>query len=360
MINENILKSGFIIVLITIITFTACKKERQQTAVLLTPHLPAQPYDYDIGDDRMVSIGRILFYDKHLSANNSIACGSCHVQAFGFSDARKLSSGVANKLTHRNTPGITSESQIFGLFWDARASDFKDLVLRPILNHDEMGVIDIDKLPAKLMELGYYDELFTRVYGNSEITVSKIQSCLSMFLNALVRPHQTEYEQGSQVGYKNFDALEMLGKNIFFEQGKCSQCHNLSGGWFSSANIGLELSYADQGMGELSGSRFGGDGVFRVPNLINIAVTAPYMHDGRFKTLDEVVEHYNSGVQDHPNLSWNLKETATDQFGNEIGQKPQRLNLSSTEKKALVAFLNTLTDEQYLKDIKYSNPFIQQ
>jgi cytochrome c peroxidase len=161
---------------------------------------------------------------------------------------------------------------------------------------------------------------------------------------------------------------EILGKELVTEKLYCKNCHNgpdFNGTWVSHANIGLDLEYKDNGVGSLVNPQTSGmsgpewNGVFKIPSLRNIELTAPYMHDGRFKTLEQVIEHYNSGVQNHPNLDWNLRFLIDPKTGKILnaGETPIKLNLTSTEKAAIVAFLKTLTDYNYINNEIYSNPF---
>jgi cytochrome c peroxidase len=339
---------------------TSCKKTQMTDSVVREPVLPEQPYSYGSAhDDKMVALGRVLFYEVQLSANNTVSCGTCHVQSLAFSDGKKFSTGLADKLTARNTPAITSESERTGLFWDSRAASFEDLVLMPVTNHTEMGIIDPNTLPKKLQKLGYYYKLFNEAYGTSEITRENIQRSMAAFLSALNRPHTTKYELGGvgQIQNNNLNAIENIGLNVYMKKGKCNSCHGLSSfQWRDAANIGLEMEYTDKGMGESNSSQ---EGIFRIPGLYNIELTAPYMHDGRFKTLEEVVEHYNSGVKPHKNLDWRLKNRKETNGNVEILDEPQSLQLTDLEKKGLVAFLKTLTDWEYVTDRRFNNPFLK-
>jgi len=145
--------------------------------------------------------------------------------------------------------------------------------------------------------------------------------------------------------FSGFSAAENLGKDLYVTN--CGNCHGAINGFPSEvqANNGLDMAYEDQGIGEIEG--VSQNGIFKVPTLRNIEMTGPYMHDGRFTTLEEVVDHYSNGVQNHPNLSFQLKQ----------GGQPKALNFTQNEKDALIAFLNTFTDQESLTDIKYSDPF---
>ncbi len=350
--TQKIKKIGIAIISTLLFCFVACKKE-PKNAEIIAPNLPAQPYQYSNLDNNKATLGRVLFYDKHLSANNSVSCGTCHIQSLAFADGKQFSAGVAGKLTNRNTPGISSKSELNGLFWDARAKNFKDLALKPVVNHEEMGVIDLKSLPTEIATLPYYLPLFKNAYMSEEITIEKIEECIAEFLKALKRPNESKFELGNNNNkFSNFNQLELIGKEIYENKGNCVSCHNLSNSfsWVQTENIGLEMDYKDNGIQ---------NGIFRVPNLYNIEFTAPYMHDGRFNSLEEVVEHYNSGIKNHPFLSLGLRQEQFNTKGDFIGTIPLKLNLTELEKKGLVAFLKTLSDPKFTTDIRYSNPFMK-
>lgn len=303
--------------------------------------------------DEAATLGRVLFYDPQLSLNNAVACASCHHQDKAFADGQKLSKGFAGKITPRNSMSIVNVGLNNNLFWDSRLASLQVMVTHPIQNHIEMGMESMTDIEDKLQKVDYYPDLFEKAYGTQEITAEKVSNALTQFLAAM-KTGKSKFDEGMTNNFRNYNALELAGQELFMSaKTKCGSCHaginfaapDFPGGEYGqpsvkgTANIGLDLNYADPGKG---------DGKFRIPSLRNIALTAPFMHDGRFETLEEVVEHYNSGVQAHHSLDHNLID--------ENGQ-PQRLNLSDFEKKALVAFLHTLTDEAFIKDERFSNPF---
>ncbi len=299
------------------------------------------------------TLGRVLFYDKRLSINNATACASCHIQERAFSDFRPGSIGFEGKVTPRNSMAIINVALNRNLFWDSRVHSAKELILHPIQNHIEMGMEDLDVLVKKLAVTPYYPPLFAEAYGDPSITPGRIADAMAQFLCSMVSTN-SKFDQGVQQNFANFNELEKLGMQLFqSDRAKCSQCHangNFSapdqpGGAYSSptvrgsANTGLDIQNTDPGFR---------DGQFRIPSLRNIALTAPYMHDGRFQTLEEVIDFYDHGIQNHPNLDPRLRGP---------DGEPIRLHLSSIEKKALVAFLHTLTDQHLITDEKFSNPF---
>jgi cytochrome c peroxidase len=201
----------------------------------------------------------------------------------------------------------------------------------------------------------FYTNLFANAFDTPEVTTNRISRALAQFVRSMISS-RSKYDQGVGRGFTNFTAQENLGRQIFFGQAgnaTCAACHGPD--TFTAPNIfnnGLEFPYVDLGVGGITG-RAQDNGLFKVPSLKNIELTAPYMHDGRFATLEEVVEFYNSGVVLNPNLPPQLRAAPVP------GQPPaaRRLNLTTTQKAALVAFLKTLTDTNLTTDARFSDPF---
>jgi cytochrome c peroxidase len=305
------------------------------------------------------TLGRVLFYDNTLSINSTISCASCHKQGLGFSDDATLSKGFANGLTGRNSMSLINARYYPNgrFFWDERAATLKIQTLTPVQDHVEMGM-NLDTLVARLKTKTHYPVLFQRAFNSNVITSDRISSALAQFVRSIIS-YQSKFDVGrAQIippanpvltPYLNFSIQENQGKQLFFgPQTACATCHGTE--TFTAPgprNNGLENPSVDAGVGGVTGSP-AQTGLFKVPTLKNIELTAPYMHDGRFTTLAQVIEHYNSGVQPHPNLAPQLR--------NPDGT-PKRLNLTADEKAALVAFLRTLTDNAIGSDEKFSNPF---
>ena len=343
----------------------SCQKAEEINTREAILNLPSTPYTYlsDSSNNNIPTLGRVMFYDSRLSVNNSISCGSCHKQALAFADNVPLSQGFEGRLTFRNSMPIQNLVNAFGfspsddiggipkvstdtlsLFWDGREKLLKAMVLRPITNHVEMGIADLDELAKKLSGISDYQNLFTKAYGNSEVTQSKIADALSQFLQSII----------TRPGDAPLTALEQTGHELFFGKYNCNSCHQTQvlngyqlGGGGGFINIGLDKNYRDVGLADVTGQA-SDVGKFKIPTLHNVALTAPYMHDGRFKTLDAVLNHYSEGIQNHPNLDFRLKN-----FNNQ----PRQMNISYHDKQAIIAFLNTLTDYSMITDPKFSNPF---
>jgi cytochrome c peroxidase len=307
----------------------------------------------------------VLFYDPALSYNNTIACASCHHQQSGFSDSRQFSKGFSGKFTNRNSPSIFNLTDRSLLFWDMRENSLKQMVLDPVENHIEMGFERADRIVNNIQNIDYYAPLFQKAFNGSNVTEEKIRMALAEFLKS-IKSGSSKYDEGVKIEFANYNQEEKRGRAVFEESG-CENCHNGANfgngfGWGpQAANIGLEMNYKDKGMSNVN-SGMTAEGVFKVPSLRNVALTAPYMHDGRYATLDEVIEHYSSGIVDHPDLSWELKEFSQEKRidGSFVFTvHPRRLNLSANDKKALIAFLNTLTDYSFTTAERFSNPFRQ-
>lgn len=308
------------------------------------------------------TLGRVLFYDKNLSANGTISCASCHKQEKGFSDDATFSLGFEGGATRRHSMSLIN-ARWYGrgrFFWDERAASLESQVLMPFQDPVEMGMT-LEEVVSAVQSQSFYPELFEEAFGTPEINSERIARALAQFVRSIVSV-DSRYDEGRQAvniptaDFPNFSDSENNGKRLFFLPvplggGGCVGCHsteafiNPDNG---TTNNGLDAASTDDlGVFEaINNPAF--MGTFKVPSLKSIALTAPYMHDGRFNTLEEVVEHYNSGIQAHPNLGDALKD--------ENGQ-PIRLNLTEQEKTDLANFLKTLTDEEISRDVKFSDPF---
>lgn len=322
------------------------------------------------------TLGRVLFFDRQLSRNNSVSCASCHVQQAGFSDPKPFSVGFDGGRTTRNSMGLANlrftnlKGARPGFFWDERAATLEAQVLMPIQDQIEMGM-KLDELEAKLQNLPYYPPLFASAFGTPEVTSDRLAQAVAQFVRSLVAWNSKFDRAADAAGgnysapFDNFTAQENLGKSLFIDgiggvaEMGCAHCHiPPTFGMPKAFNNGLDLKSKDPGLGTLgkpSNDPFtpSNAGKFKASSLRNVALTAPYMHDGRFKTLEEVVEHYSRGVQPHENLGLAFAEerdrAATTGF-----------RLTGEQSAALVAFLKTLTDETLISDPKFSDPFVRQ
>lgn len=345
-----------------------CHKEPDTDALTgpePTPHLPQQAYSYPNGSTNLATLGRVLFYDKHLSLSNTVSCGSCHKQQYAFGDNTAFSRGLFNGTTKRNSTALISDGFFFSTqrhrFWDGRAGGTDTAVFMPVMNGLEMHMFDLNLLPPKLAKLSYYPQLFANAFGgDSAVTVQGIRAALTEFVNNMIS-NRSPYDQ------QTMTALAQEGENLFEGKARCYSCHNgnnFNGYQTAYANIGLEVNYADGGRGNIT-QQPADYGRFMVPSLRNLEYSAPYMHDGRYNTLREVIDHYDHGIQDSRYLSWVFRDlpqsfidSATVEPVGDLSQYPvSQLGLSEHEKQALEAFLKSLSDPLYINDVRYSDPF---
>jgi cytochrome c peroxidase len=316
----------------------------------------AQRFDNTPRDNRLTdagaTLGRVLFYDTRLSGNNNTACASCHNQKNAFVDPNRFSKGHEGKLTDRHAPSLV-ELRYYPrgrFFWDERATSLEDQVLKPIQSKLEMGQ-ELPKLMDLLAKDEHYPKLYEKAFGSESITPERTAKALGQFLRSMVS-YRSKYDEGltkTRVVRADFDTFtveENRGKVLFLNN--CANCH-MPGGQSAHfhmdrpRNNGLDADVrkVDGGVGDLSLNP-AQVGLFKSPSLRNVEYTAPYMHDGRFKTLAEVVDHYSGGIKQHPNLDGRLRRP---------------LNFDARQKAALVAFMKTLSDPQFITDPKYSDPF---
>lgn len=367
---------------VAVLFYASCQKNEAIYEVN-SLKLPATPFNYVDKTARQnpnnpttndgATLGRVLFYDKNLSINNTVACASCHKQANGFADVSATSEGFKGGRTDRNSLALVNLADDTRFFGDLRTSSLEELALQPVANHVEMGLDNTDNLLKKLNRTAYYPALFEKAFGTKDITQERASKAIAQFLRSLVA-NNSRFDDFQRGNWNAFTPSEQMGWTLFFRKLPCSGCHNGNDLNNSLAeNIGLETTYKDNGVGARTGD-LALNGVFKVPTLRNVALTAPYMHDGKFKTLEDVVEHYNSGVQNHSNLSRFLRGFLWEGNGGggvsttqgcwscgvgTGGTEFKPLNLSQEDKSNLVAFLKTLTDETMVQEEKLSNPFKQ-
>jgi cytochrome c peroxidase len=317
-------------------------------------HPGAQRFDNTPADNvttnEGATLGRVLFYDTRLSANNTISCGSCHVQKHAFVDPNRASRGFEGKLTDRHAMNLVNlrYHPRARFFWDERGGNLEEMVLLPVESRIEMGQ-EPGRLPAVLAGDAHYPELFRQAFGDVAITRDRIARGLAQFLRSMVS-YQSKYDEGragarsAVEDFANYTVQENRGKALFLRN--CSVCHmpdqEAHFVMVAPANTGLDedTRHADGGVGDITlNPREMGQ--FKSPSLRNVEVTMPYMHDGRLSTLDAVLEHYSNGGKKHPNKDVRV----------------QPLNFTNSEKAAIVAFLKTLTDQTFLTDPKFSDPF---
>lgn len=293
-----------------------------------------------------VALGKKLFFDPLLSADSSMACASCHFPELSFTDNNALSTGIDGKEGQRSAMSLTNVGFYEeGLFWDGRIKTLEAQALLPVEDSIELHH-NWDEVVKELHVHPEYPALFRKAFGITQVTeIDKFMATKAI----------AQYERSLISGNSKFDRFrrgeveltkeEMNGYEIFFDvrpdlpDAECGHCHNaplmttneyLNNGITEAMNPN---DFQDKGFGETTGNPWD-NGKFRVPTLRNIELTAPYMHDGRFKTLEEVIDHYDSGGKNGPNVSPLIRP----------------LNLSEIHKRQLLAFLKTLTDPKFVKE----------
>jgi cytochrome c peroxidase len=358
-----------------VLLLSSCGKQdgtatRRSSTALCAPALPAAPHGYSDADTPIpqhfvaspvgtvifadntppsnrttnpgAELGRVLFYDVRLSANDRIACASCHQQSLGFGDTARFSSGFHGGHLARHTMALANARFYrYGFGWDGREASMEAQVLRPITDSIEMG-IDPEALERKLAATSFYPGLFVGAFGSPEITRDRIAAALAQFVRSLVSAQSrfdAVFATGSAPDYSLLTQQELDGFHIFNSAG-CVNCHRTIAQFADTVhNTGLDSVSADTGSGQAR---------FRAASLRNVAVRGPYMHDGRFATLRQVVEFYAEQIRASPSLDARLRGA---------DGSPRRLHLSAAQEDALVAFLRTLTDSSFLRATRFSDPF---
>jgi cytochrome c peroxidase len=323
--------------------------------------------------DKGATLGRVLFYDKNLSANNTISCASCHIQANAFGDPAVASVGFNGGTTSRHSMRLinTRFANEFKFFWDERATSLENQTTQPIQNHIEMGFSGANgdapftTLVSKLQAIGYYKELFQYVYGSETITEIKIQLALAQFIRS-IQSFDSKYDigraQAANEGqaFVNFSATENTGKNLFLSPPVFDANSNRINGGLGCAGCHAAPEFDIDPNSRNNGiiNNLGGVGTdltnTRAPSLRDLVNQAgnpngPMMHNGNFTTLNTIIGHY--GAIGTPAINTNLDPRLAP---NGIGQK---LNLTQTEVQSVIAFLKTLTGSNVYTDPKWSSPF---
>jgi cytochrome c peroxidase len=310
--------------------------------------------------EERVALGKRLFHEGKLSRDNSISCESCHNAQSAYSDPRRFSIGVSNRLGTRQAMPLVNLAWKKSFFWDGRARSLREQALMPIQDHAEMdeslgnvvarlanerraatGRLATEDRKATGETMGYPD-MFAAAFGSREITAERVGLALEQYLLTLTS-FNSKFDRSLR-GEAVLNAQEQRGLDLFMTEydprreqfgADCFHCHG--GPMFRSqdfANNGLDATFVDVGRAAVTG-RQADAGKFATPSLRNVGLTAPYMHDGRFATLDEVVAHYCTGVKRSATLDPNL------------AKHPEGgLHLSTEDQRALVAFLETLTEEE--------------
>lgn len=304
-----------------------------------------------------VELGRKLFYEKLLSGDNTMSCGSCHSPQSAFSDPNQFSTGIDGVQGNRNSMALINMGWNTAFFWDGRAKTLEDQILQPVINPIEMHET-WPKAVAKLNASVEYRNYFFRAFGEPGIDSVKVSKAIAQFIRTMISGSSKfdvmyKYENSLPLSaselqvYQTITASEWAGYDIFksVNGGDCFHCHNgplMQVQKFS--NNGLDAVFTDLGRGAITGNSVD-DGKFKVPTIRNLAYSAPYMHDGRFATLDEVIEHYSSGIQNSATIDPLIE------FAFQGG-----VQMDASEKSLLIQFLMTLTDESFINNPDFQEP----
>lgn len=291
-----------------------------------------------------IALGRKLFYDPILSLDNSQACASCHRQNFAFADSNtQFSKGITGELGGRNAPSVMNLAWEKKFFWDGGAATLEDQVIGPIQNPVEMHET-LPNVLTKLRNHPEYPTLFKKAFGSDSITTMMLMKAVAQFERTIISSN-SKYDKFVR-GEVELSLDELRGKELFEDQtkGDCFHCHVMGSTFtdFEFRNNGLDSIFKDLGRYKIT-LNDADKGKFKTSTLRNIELTAPYMHDGRFTTLEQVLEHYNNG----------LIVTATTDVNIALAKKGR---LSELEKTQIIAFLKTLTDYDFINNPNFKKP----
>ncbi len=362
------MKTNYFILIIGSILLFACKKDEEPEAItnVAAPSYDPSPYiiEYPIHfsppqlpednplTEQGVKLGKMLFHETALSSDNSQSCASCHLQSAGFSDPEQFSIGV------EGLPGLRHAMSVFnmawndnGFFWDGRAAELRDQALLPIQDELEMDE-SLENVVQKLSDMDVYRNQFIRAFGSEEISPELISLALEQFMFSIVSVN-SKYDR-FLLGEETLTPAEERGRLLFFTEynpffpeesgADCAHCHsgiNFENDQYMNNGLDSEAEITDEGRKNATGLEED-RGRFKVTSLRNIAHTAPYMHDGRFNTLEEVINHYNSGIQNSNSVDPAI--LATQETG---------LMLSQEDIADLIAFLHTLSDDDLFTSSEY-------
>ena len=296
--------------------------------------LPPIPWPEDNGHSASrVELGRILFFDGRLSSNGAVSCAFCHEPSHAFSSRTALSSGVNGKQGVRHAPTLINRAWGKSQFWDGRAPTLEAQVIVPLTNPDEMGMT-ADLVVEKLRGIKGYAPLFVAAFGDSTISIERVAKALASFERTIVSGNSA-YDRFLAGDKSALTKQEKEGLDFFNRKGECAECHsgpNFTTEKFANLGIGMDQANPDPGREAVTKKR-GDFGKFKAPTLRDLAARGPYMHDGRFKTLEEVVELYAKGGLPNPHLDTRLT--------------PFYLDVET--RKNLLAFLAALNGEGWQK-----------
>ncbi len=319
----------------------------------LLPPPPPLPADNQL-TQATVLLGKMLFNERMLSKDESQSCADCHLQKDAFSDLRQFSIGVEGKPGKRQAMGVFNMAwqrpgPQRGFFWDGRAPRLRDQALMPIQDELEMNET-LENCVTKLSDSKTYRDQFIRAFGDDTVTTDRMGLAMEQFMNTLVAGNN-KHDRVLR-GTETFTMEEQRGRDLFFGEvdpfsgkvgAECFHCHggpNMTNDQYMNNGLDTDAEFTD--LGRFNVSKQARDRArFRVTSLRNIDLTPPYMHDGRFETLEEVIDHYNTGAKNSATVEADLMQ---------YNLRPGGLGLSAMDKQDLIAFLKTLTDRDLPSD----------
>ncbi|MBY0506255.1 MAG: c-type cytochrome [Bryobacteraceae bacterium] len=314
------------------------------TVVLLTPLVFAQklavplgllpvqfPKDNPYSADK-VALGKLLYFDTRLSADNTVSCATCHAPQFGFTDGKAVSDGIKGQRGGRSAPTVINRAYSLNQFWDGRAKSLEEQAGGPMQNPIEMGNTHAGVVKA-IQAIPGYAPLFAKAFGSPEIDIDRTTKAIATYERTVLSGNSAydRYKVGNTAA---LSAAQVRGMDIYFNKAKCDQCHegiNFTLNSYHNLGVGIDKATPDAGRYEVT-KNDADWGAFKTPTLRDIARTAPYMHDGSLATLEAVVDFYNKGGIKNKNLD----------------EKMKPLNLSPSEQTDLVAFLKSLNGEGWM------------
>jgi cytochrome c peroxidase len=276
-----------------------------------------------------VELGKDLYYDKRISADGSVSCATCHDPKYAYTDGAPVSTGIREQKGGRSAPTIINRAFSLAQFWDGRAATLEEQAKGPMANPIEMGNTH-EAVVAAIQKIGGYKPLFAKAFGTDEINIDRIAMAIATFERTILSGN-APYDRYKKGDKKAMSPEQVRGMSVFFDKAKCDRCpENANFTLNAYANLGVGTDKPDPDVGRYAITKDPRDwGVFKIPTLREIEHTAPYMHDGSLKTLDEVVDFYSKGGIPNKNLDSNMR----------------KLDLTDQEKKDLVSFLKALSGE---------------
>lgn len=280
-----------------------------------------------------VELGKLLYFDTRLSKDNTVSCATCHSPKFGYTDGLPVSTGIKGQKGGRSAPTVINRAYSLAQFWDGRAATLEDQAKGPIENPIEMGETH-NAVISKLRGIAGYRKLFLNVFGTEDFTIDHVAKAIATFERTVLSGNAPydRYRAGNKAA---MTADQVRGMDVYLNKAKCDQCHegiNFTSNAYHNVGVGMDKPNPDEGRSAVTKNPADW-GAFKTPTLRDIARTAPYMHDGSLKTLEEVVDFYDKGGTPNKNLDEKIKP----------------LKLSDQDKKDLVAFMKALNGEGWQK-----------